>query len=98
MRYCTNPGCYQGDPSGPPEFASTYGTQCCACGSEIDFDDDDYAETDDGYICEDCVLYCDDCGERVMDDKGLEGAEIDGLPICLYCMATELCGGIEFNG
>jgi hypothetical protein len=68
--YCRNPEVFQGDPSGPPEYATDNGAECAQCLYLIDLDDERFTRMDDDtLLCEDCRYSCQGCGEWITDLK-----------------------------
>ena len=55
---------------------------CADCGCEIDVED--AIELDGEYYCNDCVYYCERCGEYHITSKD-EPTEVDGELWCEYC-------------
>lgn len=96
--FCKNPEVFQGDPSGPPEYASNDSQPCSNCWYEIDMDDERFTRMADGtLLCSECREACDNCGEFVTDPARI---------IHMRCYATGRresycngdCAGMEFLG
>ncbi len=69
MRRCVNPMCFQGDPGDPPEYVSDCAEECENCSEEIDLDDDVFASTETGYLCEECARVADEEEEEEKEDS-----------------------------
>ena len=87
----------------PAEYVSTEPVHCVRCGWDGDAEANageyhilhgipaGYREAVDGdAICHDCSLYCEGCGEDLLDRSDFIGAAVDGTLYCWWCMADAL--------
>ena len=87
----------------PAEYVSTEPVTCVRCGWEGDAEENvgeyhilsgplpGHPHSDEGdVICSDCSVFCEDCGEDLMDKGDYLGALVDRVPLCWFCVSEAL--------